>query len=360
MNKPHWDGKRWRIQVRRDGRRHSFSSSIAGAKGRRECQRKFDDWYYGEGSGEKTVGQVCSEFLADVKARCGEHSPGLEQYECYIRLYVAPVCASRKICKMTLRDWQNVINGAQGRNKPLSEKTLKNLRGIIMGIIKFAYQDYQCEMLRGDLYIPKGHPKQEKEILQPDHVRLLLEDNSVWYSSLYKFLLVTGVRPSEALGLRLDDVYEDHIVIRRGVNARGHITEGKNANARRMIPLGDFAKSILQETIRRNEAMNLHTQWIFCSRDGSQGNQGRMRKQWQKLKAEHGLNGTVYSLRHTFISYMKNVLPEAMLKDIVGHSVSMPTLSVYGHLVDGDQRRAAQVIDLTFSEVKQAKENPSS
>ena len=356
MNSPHWDGKRWRIQARKDGRRYSFSSSIAGAKGRRECQRKFDDWYYGEASGEKTVGQVCKEFLADVQARCGEHSPSYEQYECYIRLYIAPVCASKKICKMTLRDWQNVVNGAQGRKKALSEKTLKNLRGIIMGVIKFAYQDYQCEMLRGDLYIPKGHPKQEKEILQKYQVRLLIEKSDIWFHGLFVFLLVTGVRPSEALGLQLGDIYDDYAVIRRGVNARGHITDGKNANARRMIPLGNMAKSILQETIERNDRMNLHTKWIFCSRDGSQGNQGRMRKQWQKLKEERQLTGTVYSLRHTFISYMKNVMPEAMIKDIVGHSVSMKTIDgAYSHIVDGDRTKAAQVIDLTFGKVEQAK-----
>ena len=156
--------------------------------------------------------------------------------------------------------------------------------------------------------------------------------------------------------MQLDDIYEDYAVIRRGVNARGHITDGKNANARRMIPLGNMAKSILQETIERNERMNLHTKWIFCSRDGSQGNQGRMRKQWQKLKEERQLTGTVYSLRHTFISYMKNVMPEAMIKDIVGHSVSMKTIDgAYSHIVDGDRTKAAQVIDLTFGKVEQAK-----
>ena len=48
---------------------------------------------------------------------------------------------------MTLRDWQTLLNEASGRNKPLSEKTLKNLRALIMAIVKFGYQDYQCELL---------------------------------------------------------------------------------------------------------------------------------------------------------------------------------------------------------------------
>lgn len=348
MNKPRWDGRRWRIQVRHEGKRYSFSSSTPGAKGRRECQQKYDQWYYDESSGEKSVSKVAQEYLDDVKARCGADSPSYEQYECYIRLYITPRCGQKKICKMTLRDWQNVINEASGQNKPLSEKTLRNLRGIIMGIIKYGYQNYQCELPRGDLYIPKGRSKKEKEFLEKDDVRKLLGPSHLWYHPLFCFMVLTGLRPGEALGLKVDDITHDRVIIRRAVNARGHITDGKNKNARRMVPIGVLASSILRNTIKRNEEHNLRTEWIFCSPDGSQGKQNGMRKHWNKLKEERGLPGSVYSLRHTFISMMKNVLPEQAIKDIVGHSVSMDTFGTYGHILDGEEKKAAEVIDLTF------------
>lgn len=285
-----------------------------------------------------------------MKSRCGETSASYEQSETYIRLYIAPTAFQKKICKMTLRDWQSVLNEARGRNKPLSEKTLKNIRGMIMAIIKFGYEDYQCEMPRGKLYIPKGHSHKEKEILQKDDVRRLFEPSELWYHPLFLFLCVTGMRPSEALGLQVDDVKGDSVVIRRAVNARGYITDGKNKNARRMIPIGDVASSILRETIKRNEEYNLRTKWIFCSPDGSMGNQSTMRNHWKALKAERGLPGTVYSLRHTFVSLMKNVMPTQMIKSIVGHSASFDSFSVYGHLLDGESRQAADIIDLTFKE----------
>ena len=350
MNSPKWDGSRWRIQVQKDGKRYSFSSSVPGPKGRKEVIKKHDQWYYGEASGEKSVLTVCNQYLEDVKIRKGADSPAYEQYECYMRNYIVPACGSKKICKMTLRDWQTLINEASGQNKPLSEKTLKNLRAIIMAIIKFGYQDYQCELLRGSLYIPAGHSKKEKEILQRDDVRRLLEPSKLWYHPLFCFLLLTGMRPGEALGLKVSDFSQDKVTIRRAVNARGHITEGKNANAKRIIPIGELASGILRNTIRRNEEHNLRTEWIFCSSDGSQGKQARMRKHWEKLKAERDLPGTVYSLRHTFISMMKNVMPEQMIKDVVGHSVSMDTFGTYGHIINGEQREAASIIDLTFGE----------
>jgi len=359
MNTPRWDGVRWRIQARKDGKRYSFSSSIPGIKGRKECQKKYDAWYYGEASGEKTVKQVVKEYLEDVKARCGEDSPSYEQYECYTRLYVVPVCGHKKICKMTLRDWQSLINEARGQNRPLSEKTLKNLRAIIMSIIRFGYEDYQCELPRGTLYIPKGRSKQEKEILQAEDVKKLLEPSELWYHSLFTFLLMTGMRPSEALGLKVSDLHGDSVSIERGINARGHITNLKNKNAKRIVPIGELASGILRQTIRRNEEYNLHTDWIFCSPDGSQGKQNGMRKHWAKLKAERNLPGTVYSLRHTFVSMMKNVMPEQMVKDIVGHSVSFDSFGTYGHILTGEQAEAAQIIDLTFG-TKMAPKNRES
>ena len=349
MNTPRWDGSRWRIQVRHEGKRLSFSSSVPGAKGRRECQKKFDAWYYGEASGEKTVARVAKEYLEDVKARCGEISPAYEQYECYIRNYIAPRCGQKKICKMTLRDWQNVINEATGQNKALSEKTLKNLRGVIMAIIKFGYEDYQCEMPRGKLYIPKGHSKKEKEFLDKDDIKRLFEPSPLWYHGAFCLGAITGLRPGEILGLQTGDLKGDRLYIRRSINARGHITSGKNENARRMIPIGALARGILQSTIQRNEDYNLRTEWIFCSPDGSQGKQNGMRKHWAKLKEERDLPGTCYSLRHTFISMMKmSSMQESVLKDIVGHSTAFDTFGVYGHILDGEEREAAQVIDLTF------------
>lgn len=348
MNTPRWDGQRWRIQVRKDGKRFSFSSSVEGPKGRRKVIRKYEQWYYGEASGEKTVARVAQEYLDDVKTRRGADSEAFHQYERYIRLYIAPRYGQKKICKMTLRDWQNVINGAQGSKTALSEKTLKNLRGVIVGIVKFGYEDYQCEHLRGTLYIPKGHPKKEKEILQQEDVGRLLQPSGLWYHPLFCFLLLTGMRPGEALGLKVSDFSQDKIIIRRSVNARKQITEGKNENARRVIPIGELARSVLRKTIQRNEDYNLKTEWIFCSPNGDQGNQSSMRNHWNQLKAERNLPGSVYSLRHTFISMMKNVMPEQMIKDIVGHSVSMDTFGTYGHIVDGSDRQAASIIDLTY------------
>lgn len=351
---PVWDGQRWRIRVMVEGRTHSFSCKTPGAKGRKEVIRKYSDWLYNEASGEKTFGRVASEYLEDLAARNGKTSGSYIQCECYMRLYICPILASRKMCKLTLRDYQSVINGASGESgEPLSHKTLTNIRSILMSIIKFGYADYQCELPRGELYIPKGHLRKEKEILQKKDIVRLFEHSELWYWRAFCFMAITGLRPGECLGLRLEDLDEDCVRIKRAVNSRNVITEGKNRNARRTVPIGATAKKILQETIERNEAMKLHTEWIFCSPDGSVGHQNSMSNHWRALKAERGLPGTMYSLRHTFVSIMKNQLSEASIKEYVGHSKDFDTYGHYSHEVSGDARKAAQIIDLTFKEFDQ-------
>ena len=353
MITPRYDGSRWRIQVQKDGKRYSFSSSVSGTKGRKEVIRKYEQWYYGEATGEKSVYTVCCEFLEDVKARRGDKAPSVVQYERYIRLYIAPACGARKLCKMTLRDWQSVINGAQGQNRALSEKTLKNLRGIIMSIVKFGYEDYQCEPLRGSLYIPKGHSKKEKVILQKEDIRRLFEPSDLFYAPLFQFLCVTGLRCGEGLGIKKSDIQGSRLIISRSVTCDHRVSDCKNRNAKRVVPLGELALSIIRKTIERNDRLNLRTEWIFCSPDGSMGNQSTMRNQWLALKKSRGLpeGATVYSLRHTFISFLRDEMPSEMMKSIIGHSASMDTFGTYGHYIEGQERKAAEVIDLTLGEV---------
>lgn len=42
-------------------------------------------------------------------------------------------------------------------------------------------------------------------------------------------------------------------------------------------------------------------------------------------------------------------MPLELLKGIVGHSVSMDTIGVYGHEINGEKLRAAGIVDDVFA-----------
>jgi len=345
---------RWKIRVKRDGRERVFSSSKPGKAGKSEVLRKYR--LYLDGAAPErasiSVASAYAEYLNHVRNKNGIKSTPYHHAETLGRLYILPKIGRKKLCKTTLNDWQMCINTAcrqEDPSQPLSKKYLSNLRAIISSFIKWCYWNNLTEPLRGQLYIPAGHPTLGKDILQPSDIKTLFAESDDWYHPAWCFMVVTGLRPGECYGLQIGDIQDDDtIVINRSVNDKRQITGGKNANAKRIVPLHPIAKKIIEETIVRNDKYRLFTDWIFCARDGSPASPDTARKHWRKFARERGLKGSPYSFRHTFISMIKNAMPEQMIKEIVGHSISMDTFGVYGHLVDGEIKQAADILDLTF------------
>lgn len=360
MATPKWNKTRklWIIQGQKNGIKKVFYSSVPGQKGKREVLDKYDDWVEFGGVSNITVSKCVELYLKDIESRIGKHDAYI-QNEQYCRLYIIPTLGNAKMNNLTLRDWQAIINEARPKSehvKSLSKKTLSNLRGVLVGLHRFAYRNYYCDDWRGTLYIPQGHKTKEREILQPKQIARLFEPSELWYTPAFQIMLLCGLRPSECLGLQEQDIGDGIIAIKRGINDRGEITEGKNKNARRIVPLPPLAKQIIDETIKRNHEAHFETPWIFCGYSGEPANQNTMRKHWNRLKAERGLSGTAYSLRHTFVSIVSSQthLSEGTLKSLLGHSASMDTFGIYKHQVDNEIEEAGKVINLTFERLKSA------
>ena len=346
----------WIIQGQKNGIKKSFYSATPGSRGRREVTEKYEDWLDFGGVQKMTVARCVDLYLRDIEARLGR-GISWKTADQYTRLYVLPELGRCRMDKLTLRDFQALLNNAtpkSGHVKTFSRKSLINFRGVLSGLHKFAYQNYYCDSWRGSLYIPQGHPKSEKEILQPEHIARLFEPSELWYAPAFRIMLLCGLRPGEALGLQEGDIRGSVLMISRAINDDGEITEGKNKNARRVVPLPPLAADILRETIARNHACSFGTTWIFPNGVGDRPSQNTMRKHWNKLKAERGLPGSPHSLRHTFVSIVSSQthLAEGTIKTLVGHSEGFDTWGTYKHTVAGELENAAEVINLTFERLK--------
>lgn len=358
MATPTWNKKRklWILQGQKNGVKKSFYSSVPGQKGKREVLSKYDDWLEFGGVSSITVEKCVALFLEDIKARLGERDT-FREAEIYTRLYVLPALGKAKMNNITLRDWQSVINNAKpqnGRVKSLSHKTLTHLRCVIASLHKFAYNNYYCEAWRGSLYIPQGHEVRERQILQPADIARLMEPSSLWFHSAFVTMLLCGLRPGECFGIQENDIKDNVLYIRRAVNDNGEITQGKNKNARRVVPLPPLAAQVIRETIERNHKARFNTPWVFCNGVGGPACQDTARRQWNRLKNERNIPGTLYSLRHTFVSIISSQthLAEGTIKQLVGHSQSMDTFGTYKHAVAGELENAASIINLTFERLK--------
>ena len=346
--------KRWETRVQINGRRYRFASDIPGSDGKKDVElqiKKADSSRLR--SVTARVGQVWPLFLEDTLERSS--SENLRNVESIGRLYVLPTLSGRVISDLTPNDWQGIINHATGRNgRQLSEKTLKNIRGTISAFWSFCYR---CELAPGStikLYIPKNRPSYSKQILQPDQIRRLFAEDfpEDFYINCWRLMILTGLRPGEALGLKWSDLDGGTLTINRSINRARKITAGKNKNARRAVPLPSLALSILQDQKLRTE--DLASEWIFPNKAGDLPSQSTAFKHFKKTAEALGAPSvSPYGLRHSFISIISLSTPEAVVKRLVGHSVSMDTFKVYGsHSVDGEGSQISAALDNAFKDLK--------
>ena len=341
-----WDGKRWRLRVSINGSVRSFSSTVPGRRGREDVERRARE--SGRLSELVSFGTAWNRYLEEVEALTGPEN--YTNTESIGRNYLLPELRDRKLSSLTLQDFQTILFRARKKDgSELSKKTLSNIRGVIVNFSKYCQGAKIMDLPLSLLRVPKNAPKVGKEILQPDQARRLMHDfEDEWYINLWRWLLCTGMRPGEALGLKWSDIENGIVTIRRAQNYRGRETEGKNDNARRSFMLNSILDGILADQNRKTWRLN--SEYVFCNHAGKVSLQTVTKNSWCRISREMGSKTSPYGLRHTFISFMSQALPEQALKDWVGHSVRMDTYGTYRHAVNGEAERTAQMANIALVE----------
>lgn len=346
----------WQVKVQKDGERKSFTSSRPGRKGKHEAEAKADKWLE-SGTTSMRFDAAWNLFLEWQRNHTG--TANYNKHESMGRLYIMPQLERRKLCDIRPAHWQKCIDA--GAAAGLSKRSCENIRGSITAFLRFARRErWEYERLEdGDLHIPRSAPpEKEKRVLKRDDIRTLFSDPCIiyyrkpvpaHYIHAWRLYVVTGMRRGELCGLRVEDVGEHSITIRRNINSLKEITTGKNDNARRTFALTNAARGVLEDQRRMLAEKGIVSEWVFPDKYGEQPNPNAVYDQWATYRKQHGIESSIHELRHTFISIQKADMPIELLKSVVGHSDAMDTIGVYGHEVEGDQERAARIIDSTFS-----------
>ncbi len=359
MANPIWNDKeqRWILRIYEGGQCvKKFTSVKKGPAGARECNLRRSEYLAGHTAANEnaTVSQEWQRFLSEIKTRyCPEGASNIESYG---KNNILPTIGSRRIRGMTAIDFQQVLNTATKKNGDLlSHKSMMNLKAVLSNFMKFCKKDGYEVPESSELYFPKvkAAEKSEKKALSEDQIQRLFDDTKpyadFWYMNFFRFLCATGVRPGEAISLTPADYDGTFITINKSVNVNGRLTPGKTSNSHRRFSLNSKAKIALESQLAI--AKKLGSKYIFCNQDGDIISETTALKRWKYLTEPSRLNapGTnLYSLRHTFITQVAPLLPESTLKSLVGHSVSMDSYGVYGHITDKQLQTAAEIMDKVF------------
>lgn len=374
-NTAFWYQNSWKINVQKDGVRRSFYSGKSGRTGQREANAKADAWLNDDIVTGGRVEKHWRDFLdwAYPVVPGSPVSAGRKKAEYTGDSYLLPYLGNLKIDKVTEGQLQTLLNKAytQGSFKkdnhqrrpaslPLSRKTLMNIRADIVHFFKYCRRIICVTTLNPeDLTIPKGARYKGKTILQPENLKVLFSvDTTTMYGKVlfddfiyaYRFAVVCGLRPGELIGIHVGDINKKYeLKIRRSINVDGVETTGKNENALRSIVLPQLARDAYnaQIDLLRSSGIeiNLNTPLFQIS------NQHTFSNRWARYLKSNGLpHISPYELRHTLVSIAK-FLPAGQVKAIVGHSKSMDTFDIYGHLLNGEAEKTADDLSEIFDRI---------
>lgn len=340
-----WNGKRWRIDVQKDGTRKSFYSSKPGRTGQREANAKADAWL-DDGIAAKAprVADACGAWLREVEETTS--STNYRPLSSRWRNWVLPVIGGKRVNALTDQDLQTVINRAHTAGK--SKKTLQLLCADMRAFCKYCRKARLSRYFPEDIKIPAGARYKGKTVLQPaDLLKLFNVDTTAYkgravrddFINAYRFQVLTGLRPGELIGLRWADIHGQTVNVARSINIDGEETQGKNQNAARSFVMSEMARRVLDDQRQQTG----EEESVFCITS-----ERYYYHRWRVYCETNGLAPcSPYELRHTFVSVVKT-LPAGEVKPLVGHSEDMDTFGIYGHALTGDAENTARAVNGVF------------
>ena len=198
-----------------------------------------------------------------------------------------------------------------------------------------------------------GKPSQKKEALTIDIQKKFLEQaKGRSYENQYCFILQTGLRTGELIGLKWEDVdFTNRVLkIQRSMEYRHsvgewRIGEPKSKSGYRTIPLTDEAIRILKAQKEKNKKIKVipieWNEYIFLSRKGEPVKNSTYDTMLFKICEKAEINKfSMHILRHTFATRCieGGMMPKTLQK-ILGHSNIGITMNLYVHITEDEKQK---------------------
>lgn len=188
-----------------------------------------------------------------------------------------------------------------------------------------------------------------------------------YYGEVILFLIYTGIRIGECLGLRWRDIdFEKNtikidntiaIVTNRDENAKKKTkvtdTSTKTKKSTRIIPMSNSAKKTILnfKSVSGQTKIKNPDAYIFISHTGTLANARNIRRTLDSILKSCGLYKEdelygLHSLRHTFVSLL---LAEGVnikiISELVGHEKVSTTYDIYAHLIPEQKQQSVDLLN---------------
>jgi len=282
----------------------------------------------------------------------------VEGYEYVITRHLIPALGKTTLSQLKPEHLQRYY--AEKQKGGLSAQTVRHHHTILHRVLKIAVE---WELLSRNVADAVSRPRVQQVEMQTwneQEVNKFLEAaKTTPYYALFYIALFTGMRRSEILALRWQDI--DFILGEISVNRSLHVLKGgkvilrapKTKTGKRTVALPQSAFLVLNEHRKTQEGNCLLLGKVLSDTDYVFNNLGKpllpntVSHAWMKTVKRVGMKYIrFHDARHTHASLMlKQGIHPKIVQERLGHSSISITLDTYSHVAPGLQEAAAKRFD---------------
>lgn len=292
-----------------------------------------------------TFSDRAEEFINEALKPSAKYAEGtIDRYSSAYYTHVAGSPLSKLVAsKIKAADIQKFYNRLD-----VSQQTLRQVHKFMSAFYKWlARNEYASDVLSA-VEIPKKHDNSKNEdivIWAEDEIKTITENIAGYrYRFFIMLMLYTGMRFSEVLGLKYEDIKDDVIHVKRQCY-QGEIKPPK-ANSVRDIPMHKVLKKELKihEKWHRAEMKKNHykTDFLFTTNTGAHVNRSSLDKSIKRFYARIGVSPKHnHAYRSTFCTQLcKCGVPLEVASKLLGHKNIAVTARHYALVQPQSQKEA--------------------
>ncbi|MDD5313115.1 MAG: tyrosine-type recombinase/integrase [Dehalococcoidia bacterium] len=348
------------------GKRKQQWISVKGTK--KEAEKKLSEALHEMDNGlymkphKTTVAEYLERWLADyVKPNLSPRTT--EGYEHIVRKHLIPAFGNITLLQLKAEHIQRYY--AEKIAAGLSALTIRHHHTALHKALHSAVEwGVLSRNVADAVSTPRVQRTEMKTWCEDDVMQFLNTAKSTQYYALFYTALFTGMRRSELLALRWQDI--DFILGQIYVSRSLHCLKGgtvvfrptKTAKGRRAIALSPKGFIVLKEHREKCEAERIilmtpleDDDLVFCHTDGRPLLPNTVTHAWIKISKRSGLKHIrLHDARHTHASIMlKQEIHPKIVQERLGHANIAVTLDTYSHIAPGLQKAAAERFDEAFT-----------
>lgn len=274
-----------------------------------------------------------------------------------IRNHIIPALGKRRLTDLTPADIEALM--AQKLKEGLSSQTVIHLRGLLRRALGRAVKHGMLSRNVAALADPPRLVRtREPRFLDPEEAQAFLEvvrDEPL--EALWTVYLMTGLRRSEALALRWQDVdFRTGTLTVSGavqyVGGQLQVVETKTAKSRRRMEMPQEVVEALRRHRAAQVATPLPQAYVFSTRSGRPLGPRNVNRSFDALLKRAGLEHIrLHDLRHSFASLLlaSGEHPRTVM-ELLGHSQIGLTMNTYSHVMPALKREAMDRLSQLLSD----------